>query len=163
MALHARKFFVELKLPFTDSAVIGDVYYAIPMPGGPLRLRIDFSPTIYAGGYDGLRIAAIHQDRGELDATILWFTEYKTFDHRDSTQGRNPHNSGYGTFREFRDRPDWVPWNGAHTNALRDAIEQYTCVWFPGAWKASSPRRAVGRTTQNAPARPSTRGPSRTH
>ncbi|MGX4693765.1 hypothetical protein [Streptomyces sp. JNUCC 63] len=162
MALHAREFFMEhLKLPFVDAAVVGNAYFATPVPGGPLRLRIDFARTIRAGEYDGLRLATIHQDRGELDAVSLRFEEHKTFDHRDATRGCSPQESGYGTIYEFRDRPDWVPWQGAHTNGLRDAIEQYASVWFPGAWKASAPPRAPGRTARKAPAPPATRNGSR--
>ncbi|TVZ77994.1 hypothetical protein FB157_13618 [Streptomyces sp. BK340] len=65
--MHAREFFAELELPFADRAVVGDTYYATPIPGAPLRLRIDFSPTQWANEYAGLRLATLHQDRGELD------------------------------------------------------------------------------------------------
>ncbi|OYP14846.1 hypothetical protein CFC35_10285 [Streptomyces sp. FBKL.4005] len=161
MAMHAREFFAELELPFADSAVVGDTYYATPIPGGPLRLRIDFSPTQWANEYAGLRLATLHQDRGELDVTVLRFADHKTFDHRDSTRGLQPHNSGYGTFKEFKDRPDWVPWEGAHTNGLRDAIEQYSAVWFPGTWPAPAPSRATGRTAQLVPSLPAQRRAAR--
>ncbi|MGW2646819.1 hypothetical protein ACWC2T_18305 [Streptomyces sp. NPDC001393] len=162
MALHAREFFMEhLKLPFTEATVVGATFYAAPT-SGPLRLRIDFSPTIRAGEYDGLRLATLHQDCGQLDTVVLRFEDHKTFDHRDATQGRAPQNSGYGTFKEFRDRPDWVPWQGAHTAGLREAIEQYTTVWFPGAWTASAPSRTVGRTARKAPSPPPSRSGSRT-
>ncbi|MGW0137517.1 hypothetical protein [Streptomyces calvus] len=158
MALYARMFFMNhLQLPFADAAVVGNTYYATPVPGAPLRLRIDFTRTVRADEYDGLRLATIHQDGGELDAVVLRFEDHKTFDHRDSTQGRNPRDSGYGTIHEFRDRPEWVPWKGAHTNGLRDAIEHYSSVWFPGAWTASAPGAAVGRTTRKTPSPPPTR------
>ncbi|WSQ12929.1 hypothetical protein OG604_37050 [Streptomyces sp. NBC_01231] len=135
MALYAREFFMEqLKLPFTEARVVGSIYYATPVPGGALRLRIDFARTIRADEYNGLRLAAIHQDRGELGAAVLRFEDHKTFDHRDAAQGRSLGAPGYATVREFRERPDWVPWEGAHTNRLRDAIEQYASVWFPGSW-----------------------------
>ncbi|QEV04950.1 hypothetical protein [Streptomyces prasinus] len=157
MALHARAFFMEhLKLPSVDAAVVGNTYFATPAPGSPLRLRIDFARTIRADEYDGLRLATIHQDRGELDVVVLRFEDHNTFDHRDAARGRSPQESGYGTFYEFRDRPDWVPWEGAHTHVLRDAIEQYASVWFPGAREAPAPSRASARTARKAPASPAT-------
>ncbi|WP_217550087.1 hypothetical protein [Streptomyces sp. GbtcB6] len=156
MSMYAREFFTELGLPLAVHAVIGHTYYATPVPGGPLRLKIDFCRTIRVDEYDGLRLATVHQDRGELDVAVLKFTDHHTFDHRDSAQGRRPGQSGYGRFQEFRDRPDWVPWKGAHTNRLRDAIEQYTQVWCPGAWTASAPSRTAGRAPQPSPAVPVT-------
>ncbi|GGS93118.1 hypothetical protein [Streptomyces chromofuscus] len=162
MALYAREFFMEhLKLPLADAAVVGNTYYAMPTPGGPLRLRIDFARTIRADEYDGLRLATMHQDTGELDAVALRFEDHKTFDHRDAARGRSPRESGYGTIYEFRDRPDWVPWEGAHTSGLRAAIEQYTSVWFPGAWKTPAPSRTSGRTARKVPSPPTARGGSR--
>ncbi|MFF4867220.1 hypothetical protein ACFY3J_37295 [Streptomyces sp. NPDC001231] len=162
MVLHARAFFMEhLKLPFAEATVVGNTYYATPIPGGPLRLRIDFARTI-RDEYDGLRLATIHQDRGELDAVEMRFEDHKTFDHRDAARGCSPLESGYGTSHEFRDGSDWVPWEGAHTNGLRDAIEQYASTWFPGAWKTPPPRRAVSRITQKVPSPPAARGGSRT-
>ncbi len=103
----------HLKLPFVDAAVVGNAYFATPVPGGSLRLRIDFARTIRAGEYDGLRLATIHQDRGELDAVSLRFEDHKTFDHRDAARGCSPLESGYGTIYEFRDR---VP-TGCHGKA----------------------------------------------
>ncbi|MFP8959179.1 hypothetical protein ACLIYP_01205 [Streptomyces nanhaiensis] len=162
MALHAREFFTEhLKLPFAEAAIVGNTYYATPTPGGLLRLRIDFARTIRAHEYDGLRLATIHQDRGELDAQVLRFEDHKTFDHRDVAQGRGPTHSGYATFREFRDRPDQVPWKDAHTNELRGAIEQYTSVWFPGTWQTPTPPRTPGRTARKPPSPPPPRSVSR--
>ncbi|KUO04577.1 hypothetical protein [Streptomyces caeruleatus] len=162
MALYAREFFMEhLKLPFTEATVVGNTYLAAPIPGGPLRLRIAFSRAFVADTYGGLRLAAIHQDRGELDAVALRFEDHKTFDHRDATLGRRPGQSGYSTIYEHRDRPDLVPWKGAHTIGLRDAIEQYTAVWFPGAWTVSAPSRDRGRTAHTAPAVPVARSGTR--
>ncbi|MER6151586.1 hypothetical protein [Streptomyces hirsutus] len=163
MVLHAREFFMEhLKLPFAEAAVVGNTYYAVPVPGTPLRLRIDFARTIRADEYDGLRLTTIHQDRGELDAVALRFEDHKTFDHRDAARGRSPRDSGYGTIHEFRDRPDWVPWEGAHTNGLRDAIEQYASAWFPGAWKMPASCHAASRNPQRIPSPPEARSGSRT-
>ncbi|MEV6807736.1 hypothetical protein [Streptomyces sp. NPDC051132] len=161
MALHAREFFAELGLPFADSTVVGDAYYATPAPGGPLRLRIDFNPTRYPNEHDGLRLAAVHQDRGEVDVTVLRFAEHRTFDHRDSARGVQPHNQDYGMFKEFKQRPDRVPWEGAHTGGLREAIEQYTSIWFPGTWTASTQDRTAGRTARVAPAPPAGLGARR--
>ncbi|MFE0087691.1 hypothetical protein [Streptomyces sp. NPDC058991] len=162
MALFTDEFFVDhLKIPFAEAAVVGNAYYATPVPGSPLRLRIDFTGTIRAGEYDGLRLATIHQDRGELDAVKLRFEDHKTFDHRDATQGRSPRQAGYGTFHEFRDRPDWVPWEGAHTGGLREAIEQYASVWFPGAWKTTASSRAPGRSAHKVPVPPPAHSGSR--
>ncbi|MFI9755765.1 hypothetical protein [Streptomyces collinus] len=162
LALYAREFFMDhLKLPFADATVVGNAYFATPVPGGPLRLRINFSRTHRADEYNGLRLATVHQNRGELDTVALRFEDHKTFDHRDATLGRNPGEMGHGTIREFRSRPEWVPWKGAHTNGLRDAIEQYVSVWFPGSWAASAPGRTVGRTNPKAPFPPATRSGGR--
>lgn len=105
MALHAGEFFAELKLPFAESAVVGDTYYATPTPGGPLRLRIDFTSTRRANQYNGLRLATVHRDRGDLDITILRFAEHRTFHHRDSARDVLPHQSDYGTIKEFKNDP----------------------------------------------------------
>lgn len=48
MFLKAPEFFAELCLPFTDSTVVGTTYFAVPVPGAPLRLRIEFTGTIHA-------------------------------------------------------------------------------------------------------------------
>src|SRR2546421_12808103 len=103
MSMYAREFFAELGLPFADSTVVGATYFAAPAPG-PLRLRIDFCPTVRADEYGGLRLATLHQDRGELDVVVLRSEDHKTFDHRDATRGRTPQDSGYGTVKEFRGR-----------------------------------------------------------
>jgi hypothetical protein len=163
LALYAREFFMEhLKLPFTDATVVGDTYFAIPVSGGPLRLRIDFSRAIVADTYGGLRLATVHQDKGELDAVVLRFEDHKTFDHRDATLGRRPRQVGYGTIYVHRDRPDLVPWKSAHTFGLRDAIEQYAQVWFPGAWSAASPSRPAARTARRTAALSSSPASGRT-
>ncbi|MFE9308139.1 hypothetical protein ACFYM5_10610 [Streptomyces sp. NPDC006706] len=161
MPMYAREFFAELNLPFTDAAVVGNTYYATPTAEGPLRLRIDFSPTIRAGEYDGLRLATIHQDGGELDVVHLRFADHKTFDHRDSAYGRTPSTSGYAVFKEHRDAPDRVPWKGAHIDGLRDAIEQYASVWFPGSWPPPAPVRATARAARKVMSPPCS-APSRT-
>ncbi|GGZ44603.1 hypothetical protein [Streptomyces poonensis] len=160
MSLRAAEFFTELCLPFTDSTVVGNTYYAAPVPGGPLRLRISFTGTVYADTYGGLRAAVIHADRGEIDAVALSFVDHGTFHRRDEARNTSRDSSKYGTFDKYH-RPGQPPWEGAVTTGLRDAIEQYTRVWFPGVWEAASPVRAVGRsagtTVLPPPARPSVR------
>ncbi|MGC0400356.1 hypothetical protein RKD27_003000 [Streptomyces sp. SAI-126] len=89
MSLQAPEFFAELCLPFHDHAVVGNTYYAAPTPGAPLRMRIDFSRTIYADTYGGLRLAVVHPDRGEIDAVALSFLDHGTF-HRPRRSHQHP-------------------------------------------------------------------------
>ncbi|MER6500180.1 hypothetical protein ABT218_12500 [Streptomyces sp. NPDC001455] len=160
MSLHAPEFFAELCLPFQDSTVAGNTYYATPIPGAPLRLRIDFNRTIHADTYGGLRAAVIHPDRGEIDALVLGFVDHGTFHRRDEAQRTPANTKRYGTFDKYH-RPGQPPWEGAVTTGLRSAIEQYTAVWFPGAWAASTPSRASGRTAHKAPSLPAARSSGR--
>ncbi|MFJ7969439.1 hypothetical protein [Streptomyces sp. NPDC096324] len=160
MSLQAHEFFAELCLPFHDSTVVGNTYYAAPVPGTPLRLRIDFSRTIYADTYGGLRLAVVHPDRGEIDVVALSFMDHGTFHRRDEAHNTNPNTSRYGTFGKYHS-PGRPPWDGAVTTGLRDAIEQYTAVWFPGVWTASASNRMAGRTPHTAPAVPVTRSSAR--
>ncbi|AZS87214.1 hypothetical protein ELQ87_25470 [Streptomyces griseoviridis] len=163
MSLQATEFFTELCLPFHHHAVVGNTYYAAPAPGTPLRLRIDFTPTIRADTYGGLRVAVVHPDRGETDAVALSFVDHGTFHRRDEANHTRPNTNQYGTFDTYH-RPGRPPWDGAVTSGLRDAIEQYTAVWFPGAWAASMSKKAAGRIPRSTPA-PSVApaGPPRTH
>ncbi len=161
MPLQAAEFFAELCLPFHDFAVVGATYFAVPVPGAPLRLRIDFTATIHADTYGGLRVAVIHPDRGEIDAVALSFLDHGTFHRRDEAHNTQPNAKQYSTFRTYR-YPGRPPWEGAVTTGLRDAIEQYTAVWFPGAWAASTPNRTAGRSAHRAPAPPATRSQART-
>ncbi|WP_413100212.1 hypothetical protein [Streptomyces sp. Inha503] len=165
MSLQAPEFFAELCLAFHNSTVVGSTYFAAPDPGVPLRLRIDFSRTIRADTYGGLRLAVVHPERGEIDAVALSFVDHGTFHRRDEATNTRPNTNHYGTFyyRPFDKfhRPGRPPWDGAVTTGLRDAIEQYTAVWFPGAWTASAPSRAAGRTTHTAPAVPAARNGAR--
>ncbi|MDX3114254.1 hypothetical protein [Streptomyces scabiei] len=71
MSLQAPEFFAELCLPFHDHTVVDNTYFAAPVPDVPLRLRIDFTGTIHADTYGGLRVAVVHPDRGETDAVAL--------------------------------------------------------------------------------------------
>lgn len=156
MSLQAPEFFAELCLPFHDSTVVGNTYYATPVPGTLLRLRIDFTGTIYADTYGGLRAAIIHPDRGEIDAVALGFVDHGTFHRRDEAHNTSVNTKQYGTFDTYH-RPGRPPWDGAVTTGLRDAIEQYSAVWFPGAWAASAPSRPAGRTAHKAQSRPTAR------
>ncbi len=161
LSLQAPVFFAELRLPFADHTVVGNTYYAAPVPGTPLRLRINFTRTIYADTYGGLRAAVVHPDRGEIDAVALSFVDHGTFHRRDEATHTQPNTKQYGTFDTYH-RPGRPPWDGAVTTGLRDAIEQYTAVWFPGAWAASALKRAAGTSPHTAPAPPNTRGGART-
>ncbi|MFJ8676291.1 hypothetical protein [Streptomyces sp. NPDC093589] len=160
MSLQAAEFYTELCLPFHVHTIVGNTYFAAPVPGMPVRLRIDFSGTIHADTYGGLRLAVVHQDRGEIDAVALSFVDHGTFHRRDEATNTRPNTKQYGTFDKHH-RPGQPPWEGAVTIGLRDAIEQYTAVWFPGAWKASERSRAAGRTAQRAPVPPASRNASR--
>ncbi|MGC0328082.1 hypothetical protein RKD23_001072 [Streptomyces sp. SAI-170] len=151
MSLQAPEFFAELCLPFPDSTVVGSTYYATPVAGAPLRLRISFTGTMHADTYGGLRLAIVHADRGEIDAVALSFVDHGTFHRRDEAHNTSANSKHYGTFGTYH-RPGMPPWEGAVTTGLRDAIEQYTAVWFPGAWAASAPHRTAGRTAHKAPA-----------
>ncbi|MGK4906457.1 hypothetical protein [Streptomyces albus] len=155
MSLHAPEFFAELCLPFHDSAVVGDTYYATPVPGAPLRLRINFSRASRADTYGGLRVAVIHPDRGEIDAVALSFVDHGTFHRRDVATNTRPDTNNYGVFFDYRSSGP-PPWEGAVTTGLRDAIERYVGIWFPGAWATSTPSRAPGRTAHTTPAPPAT-------
>ncbi|MFF4978560.1 hypothetical protein ACFY3O_00580 [Streptomyces sp. NPDC001046] len=160
MSLQAPEFFAELCLPFHDSTVVGNTYFAAPVPGAPLRLRIDFTRTIHADTYGGLRAAIVHPERGEIDAVALSFVDHGTFHRRDEATNTRPNTKQYSTFDKYH-RPGRPPWDGAVTIGLRDAIEQYTAVWFPGAWTASESSRAAGRTGRTAPAMPVARSGTR--
>ncbi|MGW7170002.1 hypothetical protein ACWGH3_32940 [Streptomyces sp. NPDC054884] len=161
MSLQASEFFAELCLPFHDHAVVGSTYFAAPVPGALLRLRIDFTGTIHAGTYGGLRVVVVHPDRGEIDAVGLSFVDHGTFHRRDEATNTRPNTKQYGTFDKYH-RPGRPPWDGAVTTGLRDAIEQYTAVWFPGAWAAPGPSRTAGRTAHRAPVPSASRSGART-
>ncbi|WP_413471194.1 hypothetical protein [Streptomyces noursei] len=64
MSLQAAEFFAELCLPFTNGTVVGNTYYATPIQDAPLRLRIRFTPTLYADTYGGLQATVLHADNG---------------------------------------------------------------------------------------------------
>jgi len=160
MALHIGDLFERLSLPFTDGAVVGDItYYATPVPASPLRLRISLSPTIRIDEYDGLRLDVVHTEKGVLDTAMLRFADHGTFTRRDAERDRRPGQSGYAKILDFRDR-DWNPWRSAELGALRNAIERYTAVWFPGAWNTAAPSTEA-RSAYTAPAVPPARSGAR--
>ncbi|GAA1159849.1 hypothetical protein GCM10009654_15010 [Streptomyces hebeiensis] len=106
--------------------------------------------------YGGLRAAIAHPDCGEIDAVALSFVAHGTFHRRDEAHNIRPDTKQYGTFDT--NFPLGSPlWEGAVTTGLRDAIEQYTAVWFPGGWATSAPSRASGRTPHKAPVPPANR------
>ncbi|WP_217199863.1 hypothetical protein [Streptomyces buecherae] len=160
MSLQAAEFFAELHIPFANSTVVGDTYFATPILGSPLRLRIDLSQTIHADTYGGLHVAVVHADRGQLDAVTLSFVDHGTFHRRDEATATRPNAKRYGTFDKYH-RPGQPPWEGAITTGLRKAIEQYTTIWFPGAWTAALPNRTTGRTAHTQPIPPPHRSGTR--
>lgn len=103
-------------------------------------------------------MAVIHPDRG---AVALSFLDHGTFHRRDEAHNTRPNTKQYGTFSTYR-HPGRPPWEGAATTGLRDAIEQYTAVWFPGAWAASTPSRAAGRSVRRTTVPSATRSGART-
>ncbi|MEU9398014.1 hypothetical protein AB0D86_49625 [Streptomyces sp. NPDC048324] len=152
MSLHAQQFFTEhLTLPFTESTVVGNTYYATPLPNSPLRLRIDFSRTIRENEYDGLRLAVVHPEKGDVDAVVLTLDEHDTFTRRDAAREVHPGYSGYARILDLRHHNRQPPWHGADVGGLRAAIEQYTQVWFPGAWTTAARSRPAARTARNIP------------
>ncbi|WP_367435136.1 hypothetical protein [Streptomyces celluloflavus] len=163
MSLHTQQFFTEhLTLPFHDSAIVGDVYYATPQPDSPLRLRMDFHRTIRQGEYDGLRVSVLHRDQGVVDTTILTFADHGTFTRRDAARQIGPGQDGFARIRDWH-RDGEPPWLGADVHGLRRAIERYTQVWFPGAQAPSAPSRPEApRTVRRMPAAPISGTSSRT-
>ncbi|MEU2874121.1 hypothetical protein ABZ769_33825 [Streptomyces olivoreticuli] len=152
MPLHAQQFFTDhLALPFDGSAIIGDSCYAKPQPHSPLRLRIDFAPTIRHGEYDGLRLRVLHPDKGVLDTAILTFADHSTFTRRDAAREIGPGWDGYARIRDWHQaRTGEPPWKGADVSGLRRAIEQYAQLWFPD----DPPHAAPTRTALPVPTAP---------
>ncbi|MFD7862204.1 hypothetical protein [Streptomyces sp. NPDC059783] len=156
MALHAQQFFDDvLELPFHQYAVVGDALYAAPQPDTPLRLRIDFAPTIRRDEYDGLRLRVIHPDQGVLDTAILRFADHGTFERRDAARGLSAGRDGYAVIRDWH--RSGLAWHGADGTGLRTAIEQYAHLWFPPPTTSQPARRPVTRPTPIAGASPRTR------
>ncbi|MER5780274.1 hypothetical protein ABT104_00895 [Streptomyces mobaraensis] len=163
MPLHAHQFFTEhLALPFDDSTVIGNTYYATPTPGSPMRLRIDFARTLLEGQYDGLHLRVIHPEQGVVDTAILTFADHGTFTRRDAAREVRPGQDGYARIRDWH-RDSEPPWKDADVRGLRRAIEQYAQVWFPGATTAAAPQRTPpAPTAGRPPAAPAGRPAART-
>ncbi|MEV6807738.1 hypothetical protein [Streptomyces sp. NPDC051132] len=143
MALYAQQFFTG-QLQLTGGTVIGDSYYCAPTAGSPLRLRIDFARTIRAGEYDGLRLQTLHAEQGVLDSLVLTFAAHDTFRSRDDALHRKPGDDGYAVIRDWRGYDP--PWQGVATTKLRQAIEQYTTLWFP------QPAKRQPKQSHDAPA-----------
>lgn len=152
MPLHTKQFFDDvLQLPF-DGTVVGDAFYATFDTGSPLRLRIDFASTITHGEYGGLRLAVVHAEQGAIDTTILSFADHRTFARRDARLDIAPGGSGYSTFRDWHTQRSEPPWKGADGAELRQAIEQYAEIWFPGSsGRPPAPGRGVGHAAHAAP------------
>ncbi|MEU8495264.1 hypothetical protein AB0940_01180 [Streptomyces sp. NPDC006656] len=133
MALFTEQLFADhLTLPYPEAAVVGDAYFAAPVPDLPLRLRIDFAPTIYAGRYDGLRLRIVHLDQGPVDTLVLRFADHGAFDTRDRRNGYKQGQGEYGTITDWT-RSEHPPWAGISVTRLRAAIDQYVRLWIPGA------------------------------
>ncbi|MFF5781633.1 hypothetical protein ACFY7Y_32515 [Streptomyces virginiae] len=155
MALFTEQFFADhLTLPYPEAAVVGHAYYAAPAPDLPLRLRIDFAPTIYADRYDGLRLRIVHLDKGPIDTAVLRFADHGAFDTRDRRLGHKPGQGEYGTFNDWN-HSEHPPWVGIGVTRLRAAIDQYVRLWIPGAppVRTSQPPAAAARQVRTSAAR----------
>ncbi|MCX5395608.1 hypothetical protein OHA55_01125 [Streptomyces sp. NBC_00102] len=159
MPLYAAEFFAELHLPFPNGTTVGSAYYATPIAESPLRLMIEFTDTQYRNAYGGLRLTVMHMERGRIDAVALSFADHGTFHRRQGQlHGRNMPD----TFNINFGGPGKPSWEGADFTGLRDAIERYTGIWFPGAWAASAPSRIASRSAHTVPAPPTTHGSAHT-
>ncbi|MEV7955252.1 hypothetical protein [Streptomyces sp. NPDC088141] len=144
MPLYAEQFFTEhLALPFNSAAVIGDSYYAAPSSSSPLRLCVDFAPTIRRGEYDGLRLRLIHPDQGVIDTVVLSFATHGTFTVRDARRQIAPGADGFARIRDWHDN-GVPPWTGAGVAGLRRAVQQYAQCWFPDTAAPSGSPNSLG-------------------
>ncbi|GAA2254696.1 hypothetical protein GCM10010232_49830 [Streptomyces amakusaensis] len=130
MSLHAKQFFTSALPHQLDGLVIGEVFYApAPEPDLGIWLRIDFYETIRQHTYGGLRLTAIHPDKGQIDAVALSFADHCTFRARDLHNGTRPGTSGYATIRDFPHDEEHRPWAGGDFTALADAVHRYARIW----------------------------------
>ncbi|MFD4123886.1 hypothetical protein ACFXKK_02820 [Streptomyces globisporus] len=158
MPLHAQQFFDDvLELPFHQYAIVGDSLYATPQPNSPLRLGIDFAPTIRHGEYDGLRLRVVHLERGVLDTATLRFADHGTLERRDAARGLTTGRDGYAVIRDWHNHSSQRPWLGADGTGLCTAIEQYVHVWFPQAVESRLQALPIARPTPTTGTRPRSR------
>ncbi|MFG3293426.1 hypothetical protein ACGF3G_32075 [Streptomyces sp. NPDC048179] len=158
MALHAQQFFDDvIEWPLHEYVIVGDALYASPQPNSPLRLRIDFAPTIRHGEYDGLRLRVVHPEQGVLDTAILRFADHGTFARRDTARDLVPGRDGYAVIRDWHAHSSQPPWHGADDTGLRIAIEQYAHFWFPPPAVSRRGARLVARPALTTGASPRTR------
>lgn len=95
MSIQPRWFFdQELALGLPGGTVIGQSYYARPSPRSPLRLRVDFHPTIRHREYGGLRVRILHEDKGTIDDLVLSFADHRTFQRRDQAAAATRASAG---------------------------------------------------------------------
>ncbi|MCY0931521.1 hypothetical protein OTB20_36130 [Streptomyces sp. H27-H1] len=157
MSLHPRWFFdQELALSLPGGTVIGESYYATPGPRSPLRLRVDFHPTIREREYRGLRVRILHEDKGTIDDVVLSFADHQTFQHRDQAAGSYPGLTGHGVFTDYNTAKGGPGWAGGDWTPLREAITRYSALWFPPKRSRSTVRSAVAPALQATPAKTAT-------
>ncbi|MFM9536943.1 hypothetical protein [Streptomyces turgidiscabies] len=97
-----------------------------------------------------------------MDAVVLAFDEHGTFTRRDAAREDQPGYSGYARILDLRGHNRQPPWTGAEVGGLLAAIEQYTQVWFPGAWTTTARSRPAACTVQKVPAAPASPTATRT-
>ncbi|MFD3522289.1 hypothetical protein [Streptomyces sp. NPDC058653] len=104
----------------------------------------------------------VHAEQGAIGTTILSFADHHTFARRDARLDIAPGGSGYSTFRDWHTQRSDPPWKGADGAELRQVIEQYAEVWFPGSTgRPPVPGRVVGPAAHTLPVPP--RAGGRTH
>ncbi|MER5758902.1 hypothetical protein [Streptomyces sp. NPDC002082] len=157
MSLQPRWFFdQELALNLPGGTVIGQSYYATPSPRSPLRLRVDFHPTLRHGEYGGLRVRILHEDKGAIDDVVLSFVDHRTFQSRDQSAGSYPGLSGHGVFTDYNTATGGPGWSGGDWTPLREAITHYADLWFPPKRIRGAARSAAAPTIQANPAKAAT-------
>ncbi|MFF8958661.1 hypothetical protein [Streptomyces sp. NPDC014894] len=128
MSLHAEQFFTQAFPHRLDGAVVGKSFYAASPPGSQIRLRIDFYETIYQHKYGGLRLTALHPDKGTVDVIALSFKDHGTFRDRDASR---TYRHADGLVHAFPGSPK-PPWLGGDFTSLAQAVHTYAGMWgFP--------------------------------